>query len=217
MLITSEPHCDQDRLARIVHAISVFRECPLVAFDHGPGSPGPPEVDTALHRAATVLLDLDGHRHQIDPTLAARLFSPRYQTRVITLARSIRVATAALGERYVEQMAHMRLVPLSRRRVVIHRLLDGMFQERGSSLRVSAMVPQNQDALRRHRWAGNFASLREAADRLVAIAREPSLRRAAHVLGIPPSSSHHWFSNILGLTQPLLAGARTLGDVGGSR
>jgi DNA-binding NtrC family response regulator len=133
---------------------------------------------------------------------------------VIALARTIGVATAVLGERYVKQMMHVRLEPLSRRREAIHRLLDGMFQERGSSLRVSAMTSYNQDAVRRHRWARNFASLREAADRLVAIAREPSLRRAALALGIPPSSFHHWFSNILGLTQPLLAGARTLATQG---
>jgi hypothetical protein len=79
------------------------------------------------------------------------------------------------GERCVMQMEHVRLEPLSRRRGAIHRLLDAMFQERGSPLRVSAMASYNQDALRRHRWARNFASLREAADRLVVIAREPTL------------------------------------------
>ena len=136
---------------------------------------------------------------------------------MIALARSVRVATAALGERCVEQMAHVRLAPLSSRSAAIHRLLDQLFEERGSSLRVSAMTPYNQDALRRHRWAGNFASLREAADRLPAIAREPSLRRAALALHVPPATFHNWFANILGLELPLLAGAQTLGDVGGRR
>jgi hypothetical protein len=193
MLITSAPHCDQDRLARIVHAVSLFRGRPLVALGHRSGEEATQATqgDPALHHAATVLLDLDDDRAQLDPALAARLFSPRYQTRVIALACSVRVATAALGERCVEQVAHVRLEPLSRRRGAIHRLLDGMFEERGSSLRVVAMTPQNQDALRQHRWPQNFASLREAADRLVAIAREPSLRRAALALGIPPSSFHH--------------------------
>jgi hypothetical protein len=205
MLVTGEPHCDQDRLARIVHAISLLRERPLVALDRAPDAPGSPDVDAALHRAATVVLDLGDQRARLDPALASRLFSPRYQTRVIALARSVRVATTALGERCVMQMEHVRLEPLSRRSAAIHRLLDQLFEERGSSLRVAAMAPYNQDALRRHRWARNFASLREAADRLVVIAREPTLRRAALTLGIPPSSFHHWYANIVRLELPLLA------------
>jgi len=49
------------------------------------------------------------------------------------------------------------------------------------------------------RTARNFALLREAAARLVAVAREPLLRRAAHALGVPPATFHHWYSNSLGL------------------
>ena len=216
LLVTSEPHCDQDRLAHIVHAISLFRERPLIAIDraHGtPDTPGTPDAEgaqraRALDRAATVVFDLEDHRDRIEPALISRLFSPRYQTRVIALARTSQVAKAALGERYVKQMKHVRLVPLSSRTGAIHRLLDQLLAERGSSLRVGALAPYNQAALARHRWGGNFASLREAADRLVAAAREPSLRRAALALGVPPATFHNWYSNILGLTQPLLAEAR---------
>ena len=210
MLITSEPHCDQNRLAHIVHAISLFRERPLVAIGHAPGEQAM-QGDPALHQAATVLLNLENNRVRLDPAFTSQLFSPRYQTRVIALARTIGVANAALGERYVKEMTHVRLEPLSRRPGAIHRLLDGMFQERGSPLRVTAMTPQNQDALRSHRWAGNFASLREAADRLVVVAREPSMRKAAHALGVPPATFHHWYSDIVGLELPLLAGTHTLG------
>lgn len=214
MLITSEPHCDQDRLAHIVHAISLFRDCPLVPIGHPPGAPEPPDPavaqrDLAQHQAATVLLDLENPDTRLEPALASRLFSPRYQTRVIALARTIKLASAAIGERYVQQMKHVRLEPLSRRPRAIHRLLDQLFAERGSSLRVRAMAPHNQAALARHRWAQNFASLREAADRLVAIARETSLRRAAHALGVPPATFHNWYSYILRLSQPLLAEPRT--------
>ena len=216
VLITSEPHCDQDRLARIVHAISLLRERPLVAFDHVPGEQAM-QSDPALHQAATVLLNLDDNRARLDPAFTSRLFSPRYQTRVIALARSVAVANAALGERYVKQMTHVRLAPLSSRSAAIHRLLDQLFEERGSSLRVVAIIPQNQAALACHCWAQNFASLREAADRLAAVAREPSLRRAGLALGIPPATFHNWYANIVSLELPLLAGARTLGDVGGRR
>jgi hypothetical protein len=145
MLITGEPHCDQDRLARIVHAISLFRERPLVALGRVPAAPGTPDTegaqrDLALERAVTVLLDLNGHAAPLEPALTSRLFSPRYQTRVIALARTTSVANAALGEHHVKQMTHVRLEPLSRRPGAIHRLLDGMLQERGSSLRVEAMT-----------------------------------------------------------------------------
>ena len=108
---------------------------------------------------------------------------------------------------------HVSLEPLARRRGAIHRLLDAMFQERGSPLRVSAMTFYNQDALRRHRWPHNFASLRQAADRLVAVAQEPSLRRAALALRVPPATFHHWYADIVGLESPLLADARTPGGV----
>jgi hypothetical protein len=211
MLITSEPDSDQDRLARIVHAISLFRERPLIAFDHVPGEQAM-QSEPALHQAATVLLNLEDNRARLAPALMSRLFSPRYQTRVIALARSVAVANAALGKRCVKEMKQVSLDPPSGRPGAIHRLLDGMFQERGCSLRVAAITPPNQDALRSHRWAGNFASLREAADRLIAVARQGSLRKAAHALSIPPATFHHWYANIVGLDLPLLAGARTLGD-----
>ena len=213
MLITSEPHCDQDRLARIVHAISLFRERPLVALGHVPGEQAR-QGAPALHQAATVLLNLADNRARLDPAFTSQLFSPRCQTRVIALARSVGVANAALGKHHVKEMEQVWLAPLRDRSAAIHRLLDGMFQERSSSLRVSAMTPQNQDALRRYRWAGNFASLREAADRLAAVAREPSLRRAALALGVPPATFHNWYANIMGLELPLLVNARTLGDIG---
>src|SRR5215510_13315171 len=60
------------------------------------------------------------------------------------------------------------------------------------------MTPQNQAALACHYWALNFASLREAADRLATVAREPSLRRAALALGVPPTTFYHWYRNIVG-------------------
>lgn len=205
MLIVSEPHCDQDRLARIVHAVSLLRQRPLVAFDQVTVEQAM-QGDPALSQAATVLLNLEDRRVPLDPTFTSRLFSPRYLTRVIALARSVRVANAVLGEHHVKQMKQVQLRPLSGRPGAIHRLLDAMFQERGSSLRVSAMTLHNQATLRSHPWDRNFASLWEAADRLVGVARQGSLRKAALALGIPPATFHHWYAYTVGLTQPLLAG-----------
>jgi DNA-binding NtrC family response regulator len=65
------------------------------------------------------------------------------------------------------------------------------------------MTEANRKALLRHEWRGNFDDLRRAADRLVAVAREGSLRRAASALGESYSTFQHWFTNMIGLTLPL--------------
>lgn len=63
---------------------------------------------------------------------------------------------------------------------------------------------------RRHRWAHNFASLREAADRLVAIAREPSLRKAALLTRLPLEIGEEIkLTAVLGDAQHTLSGKRS--------
>ena len=74
-----------------------------------------------------------------------------------------------------------------------------MFEERGSPLRFSHMTPENQSALRANGWADNFASMRQAADYLVVIARSASKLQAANALGVSPSTFYHWFSKTIGL------------------
>jgi len=129
------------------------------------------------------------------------VFAARFQIRVIALVRSLGVADAALGE-YARQMTYARLRPVASRPEAIDRLLDRMLVERGSPLRISQVTPENQRALRTHGWPGNFASLREAADRLTAIARAGSINGAAGALGVPRATLHHWYSKILGLSPP---------------
>ena len=72
-----------------------------------------------------------------------------------------------------------------------------------SRIRVIALVRSLDVALRTYGWPDNFASLREAADRLTAIARAGSINGAASALGIPRATLHHWYSQILGLSPPL--------------
>ena len=208
MLITSEPRCEQEQLARIIHEISLLCERPLVAIDHAPGRQDL-EHDLIQHRAATVLLNLHDNAARLPATFTARLFSWRYQTRVIALASTVEVASAALGERHVKKMKHIWLEPLSGRAKAIHRLLDLAFRERGSTLRVAAMTAHNQAALRGHPWAGNFASLHQAADRLMVIAQHDSLRGAARILEMKHNTLTNWYKEIMQLKQPLLA-RRTL-------
>jgi DNA-binding NtrC family response regulator len=86
-----------------------------------------------------------------------------------------------------------------------------MFEDRKVPLRVSEMTAHNQAALRGYRWPDNFASLRQAADWLAAIARADSLRKAALALGVPAATFHNWYSHILGLSLPLMSTSRSSG------
>jgi len=79
-----------------------------------------------------------------------------------------------------------------------------MLAERGSPLRISQLTPENQRALGTYSWPDDFASLREAADRLTAIARAGSITGAESALGIPRATLHRWYAKILGLASPLV-------------
>lgn len=204
LLITSEPGCEQDRLARIVHRISRLRARPIVELDQIPIDRAA-QLDLIRRRAArsTLVLDL-GAGVRLPEGFVSAVFSPRYRVRVIALARSIDIAGEALGGPYVRQMQHVWLAPVASRSEAIDRLLDRMFVERKSSLRMVDLTPDNQAALRAYRWPGNFASLREAADRLTTITGLGSIHKAAHALGVPPSTLYHWYSHIMGLARPLV-------------
>jgi hypothetical protein len=205
MLITSEPGCEQDRLARIVHRVSKLRQRPIVELDQIPIDRAT-QLDLIRRCAArsTLVLDLGGAGVRLPESFVSAVFSSRYRVRVIALARSIDIANEALGRPSVRQMQHIWLPPVASRSGAIDRLLDQAFVERNSSLRMLELTPGNQAALRAHRWPDNFASLREAADRLTAITGLGSIHKAAHALGIPPSTLYHWYSNIMGLSRPLV-------------
>jgi transcriptional regulator with PAS, ATPase and Fis domain len=90
-------------------------------------------------------------------------------------------------------MLHIWVPSLSWRPEAIHRLLDRMFKEHRSELRVAALSQQNQEVLRRHQWKDNFASLRQAAERLVAIHAHGSKLAAATALGMKPTTLYSWW------------------------
>jgi len=203
MLITSESNCEQGRLAQIIHEISLLRDRTLIPFDHASGRQEL-ESDLLQHCAATVLLDLSDNRERISPTLTARLFSLRYQTRLIALASAVDIANAALGERYVRKMKHIWLEPLSGRAKAIQRLLDMEFRALGADLRFNAMSAHNQAALRNYRWPDNFGSLRVAARRLLAIAQAGTLRGAARALQMDHGTLTNWYREQVRLELRLL-------------
>jgi hypothetical protein len=205
MLIVSEDNCGQDRLARIIHEISRLRARPIVELNQVPVDPTK-QLELIQRRAArsTLVLDLGDDDVRLPSSFIKKAFSRKYQVRVIALARSIAVADEALGERYARRMQPVWLRPIASRPEAIGRLLDRMFVEHKSPLRMSAMTADNQRALRAYRWPRNFASLREVADRLATIISVGSIHKAAHELDIPPATLYHWYSKTMGLSRPLV-------------
>lgn len=139
----------------------------------------------------------------IDATFASMLFSASFHIRVVVIAPTVAKADAVLGQSYVRTMRHVSVPPLAHRSGAILRLLDRMFVERDTPLRAAELTPANQAALQAYSWPDNFTDLRIAADRIVAIAREGSVNKAAKTLAISTSTLHYWFTQV-GLTQPLV-------------
>lgn len=206
MLIVSEPHCDQDRLARMVHGISRCRERPIVERASA-DIPADRKAQTELIKRqaarSTFVLDLGTHDEPLDATFVAMLFKPRYQVRVVVLARSFDVADQALGRQHGGKLQEIWLRPIASRPEAIDRLFDRMLEERNSPLRMSYLTPENEDAVRNYSWPQNFASLRQAAAWLTAIYRLGSINRAAHTLELWPSTLYNWYSHVLKLSDPL--------------
>jgi len=208
VLVTGDPGCDHERLARTLHALSLRRGRPLVELrELGEVPSDRPGQRALLDRAArtTLVLSSSSKAAPIDPAFTSMLFSPSYQIRVILLAPTLAKAAEVLGGTQQAPMHHVALRSLAERRDAILPILDRMFVERGGALRVASLTEPNRAALRAWRWPDNFAGLRLAADRLVALAQAGSLRRTADVLGIQPSSLHYWFTQ-LGLRLPLASG-----------
>jgi hypothetical protein len=204
VLITGEPGCDQDRLARSLHAVSLRRSLPIVEVAELPATRAAQRelIDRAAR--STLVLALDARGPRIDPTFCSMLLSSSFHVRLIAIAEAAAVATEALGLDATGPMQHVWLRPLASRDGEILYLLDRMFAERGAALPVSELTPANQAALQAYAWPENLAGLRLAADRLEALVREQSLRKAADALAMSKSTLHHWLDRLrlaLPLTQ----------------
>ncbi|MGN6109138.1 MAG: FHA domain-containing protein [Kofleriaceae bacterium] len=206
ILITGEPGCEQRRLAEAIHSISLRRDHELVVMEAEP-------TDRAQQRAlidrasrSTVVVSIGPKDPVMDATFVSMLFSPSYHIRVVAIAPTVAKTKDVLGEMYVSTMQRIALAPLAQRQGAVPRLLDRMFADRGSKLRVSDLTPANQAALQSHSWPDNFAGLRLAAERLIAIARDGSLLKASKALGVSTSTLHYWFTQ-LSLSLPLASRA----------
>lgn len=207
MLITGEPGCEQEALARIVHHISKRRHNPLVERQCVPDdweARGALLKREAVH--GTLVLQLTDAARPIDRGFLSCLFSPEYKIRVIALARTLDVARKALGPAYARPMMHVGLRPLKQRPPAIPRLLDRCLAGLRSPLRVADLTEENQRALRVFPWPENLAQLRETARRLDALIRAPDFCRnlAWPALGVARTTFYRWFDETLRLSEPLV-------------
>ncbi|MEO7734086.1 MAG: FHA domain-containing protein [Kofleriaceae bacterium] len=206
LLLTGEPNCDQDRLARAVHAVSLRRQRKIVEIAEVPEERAKQRAIIDSAARSTLVLSVAPGRRPFDPTFISMVCSPSYHVRVIVLAATVDAARAALSRDAVDQMQHVWVRPLALRSDDIERLLDRMFAEpeRAASVRCADLAPGNLAALRAYDWPDNLVGLRLLADEIVAHAAHHGLRPAAKALGIAKSTLQKHFDRV-GLSLPLFA------------
>jgi hypothetical protein len=205
LLVTGPIGCDQMRLVETLHGISLLRSRKLVPIDRVPDRDRTRQREIiARAERSTLAIKIEEDAPMLDGTFASMLFSPGYQVRVVAMAPYASKARDVLGAENVRTMETIALRPLAARAGAIPQLLTRLFEERGSPLRLSDMTSPNQAALQAYQWPENFIDLRIAADRLVMIAREGSLRAAADALGQSRSSLQRWYTEQVGLRFPLV-------------
>lgn len=206
LLVLGESGGDQERLGRVIHAISLLRGRELTILAREPDDR---RLQLALIDRASrssMVIHVGAKTPVMDAAFASMIFSPSQHIRAIVLADSASRAESVLGAANVRTMRNIVIRPVALRGDSVPNLLDRMLIERGSDLRVSSLRVQNRAALRAYHWPNNFDDLRVAAERLIALAREGSLLRASKALGIGVSSLHYWVNQV-GLSLPLLDGA----------
>ena len=205
LILTGEASCDQDLLARTIHAVSLRRRQDLVEISELPEDRV--EQRAIFDRAirSTLVVPIAAGQPPFDSTFCSMVGSPTHHVRVIALAPSIDVARHALSRDAVDQMQHVWVRPLALRSTEIDRLLDRVFVERRATLRAAELTPANLAALRAHGWPDNLAGLRRLADQILAHAAHRGVRPAARSLGMSPSTLHSQLTRI-GLSFPLFTG-----------
>ena len=205
VLIVSEPGCEQARLARTLHDISLVRARQPIALTKLPTDRARQREILDAASRSTLLLAIESASEVMDAAFVSSIFSTSFRIRVIATAPSVDKARVVLSEDHVQKMRVVHLPSLAFR-TTVPALLDHVLAERGASIRFSELTPSNQAALRGYGWPKNFDDLRVAAERLDALTREPSMRKAAESLGLAHSTLSHWSAQ-LGLSQPLVGEA----------
>lgn len=167
-------------LARQIHEHSARRAAPFVVVDCAVIDRAPPPLD----HPGTAYVDLDAIPRSAASSVGA-VFSAMRRTRLI-------VGTSpSATRRRLDRLAHhsdtvgvIELVPLARRPQDIVPLLDAHWAHVLGSHRRVAELGDGVHILAEHTWPGNLDELHRQSRRLLALLEYPSLRAAAHSLGI---------------------------------
>jgi pSer/pThr/pTyr-binding forkhead associated (FHA) protein len=203
VLISGEPGCDQIRLARAIHRASPRGHAPFLEISDLPTDRIAQRAILDATRHGTLMLTLKTSAPTADDAFRSMLLSADFHIRLMVSAPSIAVAVGWLGLDAVSRMSQVLLRPLRERAGEVPSLLDRMFIERRASFRIADFRAHNQQALCEHNWPMNFTELREAADRLIALATHESVTKAAAALEIPRTTLLYWAEEKLRLELPL--------------
>jgi len=203
VFLRAEPGCDQERLGRAVHRMSLRRRHRFVIAQPGAHDSAPVPQLVANARNGTLLLRLDATGAKLDPAFVEALLSPDANVRAILCARSLKEAIDGVTETLASSAYRVEIPPVRERSGEIAAILEGWFIDRQSRLRFSDFTNENQAALRAYRWPENLEELREAADLLIQLAPHQSERQAAQEVNIPRSNVKRWL-DARNLTLPLL-------------
>lgn len=118
LLITGEPHCEQDRLARIIHKISLFHERPMIELTPDRIPTDRKEQSAFMKQTAarsTFVLDLGDDPGPLRSRSVSMVFAAKQQVQVIVLARTADIVYKALGWQHCDKLQHVWLRPVASR------------------------------------------------------------------------------------------------------
>jgi len=205
LLVLGPRGCGQEQLAETIHAISPMRDRKIVWANSLPRDRAGQKDLLLRAQKTTLVLTIDDKTAASERGFVSMVFSPSYRIRVLVCAPSIDRVQAVLGAEYTS-MRRVELRALAFRTDQLVRIFDRRLEEIGSPLRFDQLTKVNRDALMRCEWRRNLDDLRVAAQRLDAVERTGSLRKAALALGIKNFNvMQNWYTDTMKLTLPLTA------------
>ena len=202
VLMLGEPACDQERLARAIHAASHRSYAPFRQSSAFPAERQEQRKMLDQARNSSLFFALRQDSTPPDEALRSMLLSADFCVRLLISAPSLSVAVNCFGMDATSRMLQILICPIRERASQVPVLLDRLLAEVDSPVKVSDLTNDNQRALMAHSWPGNFVDLFEAATRIRAIALAGSVRKAAESLRVPRSTLYYWLDRMM-LTLPL--------------
>lgn len=197
VLMLGEPACDQERLARAIHAASYRRHAPFQQSSVFPAERL--EQRKMLDKARNTSLFFVVRHDSTPPDEAFRsmLLSADFCVRLLVSAPSLAVAVNCFGLEATSRMRQILICPVRERMGQVPLLLDRFLEEQGSSLRIADLTKANQRALLSHKWPENLEELHDAAARMAALAKHGSMRKAALALDMARTTLQSWLDRIM--------------------